>query len=519
MGPGVSAGVFLERGADYVTWMLAIVEAGGIVVPLDDHHPADRVRRMVEIGRCRVLVEPSGLVSPPGAGRLADDAPALADSVAALLFTSGSTGQPKAVQLAHRGLRHFATNESFARVALAHEHVALLSSPAFDAINFEVWRSLAAGATMHVLPRVKDLLSVDLGTVVRRAGITTALVPTMALQAIAEVDPSALNSLALVFTGGDRLANATGRNLRRAGFEGRLFNLYGPTEGTTACTVHEVGAEEPGVMTPIGRPLAGERVTVRRPDLSLAGPGEAGTIFIAGPAVAEGYLGDPDETRRRFVPDPDATDNGRMYDTGDIGQVGVDGVLVFLGRADGEVKLRGFRVHPNEVELTLREHDHVEDAAVVVVGEAPNQFLHAVVVGPNVELPGLRAQLQEALPEYMVPRTLQLASRLPVDQIGKRDHAALRAMASDHVAAVQSIEPPANDLERYLAGEWCRLLKVEQVGRTDDFFNSGGNSLLLFRLHRTIAAERGVVLSFDTMFTRPTIQALAALIEEQERPR
>lgn len=515
VGPGVSVAVHLARGVDYVIWMLAVIEAGGVVVPLDDVHPGDRIRRMIEISRCRAVIGVDGITSPSHHDTAPDGTSGLADA-AALLFTSGSTGQPKAVQLSHAALRHFATNEAFARVALADEHVALISSPAFDAINFEVWRSLAAGATMHVLPRVKELLSVDLGNLVRRSRITTVLVPTMALRAMSEVDPAALNSLDLVFTGGDRLANSTLHNLVAAGFAGRLFNLYGPTEGTTACTMHEVTAADRGVMTPIGRPLAGERVTVRRDDLSRADHGEPGRLFIGGAGLADGYFGDPAETRRRFVPDPDSAGGARMYDTGDIGRVRADGVLEFLGRSDNEIKLRGYRVHPYEVELTLREAAEVEDAAVLVVGEAPDQFLHAVVVGANIEIPALRAHLEAALPEHMVPRGLQLVPRLPVDQIGKRDQAELHVMAVEHANAMRSLEPPANDLERYLADEWRGLLKVEHVGRTDDFFSRGGNSLLLFRLHRRIVAEQGVILSFDAMFTHPTVADLARLIEEEQ---
>lgn len=373
----------LNRGAAVFVAILGILKAGAAYVPVDVRYPDARRDLMVTDSRATLLLTDPGrrgdfaglAVEVVELDREAEPKPAIdplpevtPDQAAAVLFTSGSSGRPKAVVLEHGNLVNFATNAALPSLT-EQDRVGHVSSLSFDAFHFETWCAFAAGAEIVVLPTMPDLLTGDLGRELRRRRITAMLVPTMALNHIVQEDREAFSSLRILHTGGDVALPDACRTLLGGGFSGRLFNLYGPTEGTTACSAHHVATVTDEDSIPIGSRLAGTTLYVLDAELAEVAPGTAGELHIAGRGVARGYLNQPGLTADRFLADPFAADGSRMYATGDLVTGGEDGLLRYLGRADDQVKIRGYRVEPREVERVLGRHAQLREVAVLVAGE------------------------------------------------------------------------------------------------------------------------------------------------------
>lgn len=281
-----------------------------------------------------------GMAAPPASS------PAEPGSAASVLFTSGSSGTPKAIVLEHRNLVSFARNPALP-APLAGERVGQISNVSFDAFHFEVWCSLAQGAEIVVLPPAADLLATGLGAELRRQRISVLLVPTAFANTMMREDPTSFSSLRILHTGGDVLSPASCRALLESGFSGSLFNLYGPSEATTACVFHRVDHVDPGDTTvPIGRPLAGAAAHVLDDEQRPVRPGEVGELHVSGLGVARGYANNAELTKEKFRPDQATSGGYRMYATGDLVRQRPDGNLEFVGRVDDQVKVRGYRVEP-----------------------------------------------------------------------------------------------------------------------------------------------------------------------------
>jgi len=517
--------VCLPRGASVFVALLGILKAGACYVAVDPRYPAARRELMVQGSGARLaLVEPGGedlapaacpaMPVPAGTAEHPPPGPAAPRSAACVLFTSGSSGRPKATVLTHEGLVAFARNPSLPALAEG-DRVGQLSMLSFDAFHFEAWCTLAQGATVVVLPDLPALLAADLRRELRRRRVTAMLVPTMAAVHILRDDRDAFTSLRILHVGGDALPPATCRDLLAGEFRGRLFNLYGPTEATTACTALEITAL-PGDATsvPIGRPLHGTPVYVLGPDLRPVPDGEPGEVFVGGPGVARGYLGEAALTAERFRPDPFAADGSRMYATGDRARCRPDGLLEFLGRADDQVKIRGFRVEIGEVERAVSRHPAVRDAAVLPVGDGADRILVAFVVARGrLSPPALREHLAAALPHFMVPAGILVVASIDANEHGKRDRAALRRRWEQERQRVARHTAPSTEVETYLARVWGDLLAVETVGTDDDFFALGGNSMLAFRLQQRIRRDRGLTLEFRDVLRNAVLRDLAAAVE------
>ncbi|MEU6411113.1 amino acid adenylation domain-containing protein [Microbispora sp. NPDC046933] len=523
--------VYLPRGADVFVALLAILKAGGAYVPVDTRYPDARRDLMIRDSGARLVITSSRLL--PGlasAGVTAvtveelterltgqDDAPLTGDDVlgcqaACVLFTSGSSGVPKAIVLEHRNLGYFALNSALPRL-VPEDRVGHVSSLSFDAFNFEVWCTLAAGAEIVVLPTMPDLVATDLQRELRRQRVTAMLAPTMAVNHVVHEDREAFSSLRILHTGGDVILPSACRELLSGSFAGAFHNLYGPTEGTTACTAYHIEAVGPDeVNVPIGVPLTGAGVYLLDGDRRPVVDGQVGEIFIGGPGVARGYLGQPGLTASRFLPDPFAPDCGRMYATGDLARRRDDGLLEFVGRVDDQVKVRGYRVEPREVERLLSRYPGVRDLAVVVSGEGDGKHLVALVAGEALSLRDLRDHAAEVLPDYMVPGAFALVREIPANDHGKRDTGRLLRMARDELRRRSTAVPPRNEVEHYLAKVWEDLLGVEEVGVHDDFFALGGNSMLSFRLRRRIGGDLGVSLDMHDVLTVTVLGELADLV-------
>lgn len=520
--------VYRPRGIDVFVALLAILKAGAAYVLIDSRYEDARRDLMIEhSGAVLVITQPgwSQRLAPTRATVWEWDGavpastgpyrwPVRPDNAACVLFTSGSSGTPKAVVLQHDNLVAWARNPSLPGL-LPDDRMAHISNLSFDAFHYETWPALAAGAEIVVMPSTSDLLALDVGRELRRRRITAMLAPTMAVNQLVREDREVFSTVRVLCTGGDVLATATCRDLLAGEFGGEFYNLYGPTEGTTACTgyrVRDLAAEAQTV--PIGSALAGAAVYCLRPDLTRAPDGEPGELHIGGTGVARGYLNAADLTAAQFRPDPFGPPGSRMYATGDLARVGPDGQLEFLGRIDDQVKIRGYRVEPAEVERVLDTCPELREAVVAVSGEGDERHLVAVVVPHGSVTPGqVRQFAQQMLPDYMVPSSVIVVSGIPSTEHGKRDRARIADIIAQHRERQREYVAPANEVERYLAGLWESLLRVERVGTEDDFFDLGGHSLLAFRVQRRIRKDLGLLIDFPDLLAKSRLADLAGLID------
>ncbi|GAA1523417.1 hypothetical protein GCM10009678_00660 [Actinomadura kijaniata] len=519
-------GVFLERSPEFVVTILAVLRAGGHYVPLDPAYPAHRLDLMVDATGTTVIV-----TDPDLAGRLpatgatvltpgTDPTPASSpspshrprvgpDNLAYVMFTSGSTGRPKGVAVRHSGVTRLVHRPGYAD--LDGEVVLHMSSPSFDAATFEIWGALANGARLVISPSGQASVR-ELGALIREHRVTTAFLTTGLFHLMADECPEALAGMRQLLTGGDVLSPTHARRFVEAAPGCRLINAYGPTEATTFTTTHPVTG---GNDTAIGHPIRATSVHVLDEDLA---PAAEGRLYVGGAGLARGYLGDPALTAERFVPDP-WTPGGRLYDTGDLVRLRPDGALEFLGRADDQVKRRGFRVEPAEIEEALRADPDVRDAAVVVRGEAAeDKILVAHVV--TGRLAQVRSRLTGTLPAYLLPDRWLVAPGLPLNPNGKVDRRALRDLpdaspppASPPVGEQPVGEQPVSEVEASIAAIWRELFALGDIGRHDDFFELGGHSLLANRMVSRLRVALGVEISLSLVFDHPTIAEMAELVE------
>ncbi|MEW2117017.1 amino acid adenylation domain-containing protein [Streptomyces sp. NPDC005474] len=529
----------LPRAAKLYVVMLGILKAGGAYVPLDPGAPDERTNLLIARSGTRLVVTEPGwrdrlslpesvaVLEYDGAGDCdSADRSALSgssgaavgpDHPAAVLFTSGSTGLPKPVRLDHRNLVHLAGNAGLPRIT-PDDRIGHVSNVAFDAFHWETWCAFAAGAEIAVLPTMPDLLNDDIGRELKRRKISAMLVPTMAFNHLAQELPEVFAGLRLITTGGDILSPRACGSLFRSGFAGRLFNLYGPTEGTTACSAYEVTPDDAAADdVPIGRALDGVRLSVRDGNGVEAPVGAAGELHIGGPTVSRGYLGEPALTAERFLPDPE-NPGGRLYATGDLVERGEDGLLRYRGRADDQVKIRGYRVEPREVEKVLGRHPQVADVAVTVSQrDGGDRTLFALVVAfADVSLRDLREFAEQSLPAYMVPSSFIRLSEIPANDRGKRDGEQLRTIVEEHLRAKSQQVKPVDPLEVQIAELWKEILSLEEVGRTDDFFHIGGDSLQALRLRRRIHKVVGVEISNREILVTSELRSLADLVRSKQ---
>ncbi len=540
---------YLPRSSATMIALLGVLKAGAAYVAVDTRYPAERRNLLITDSQPSMLITSAGLAEqlPPleigtlllDEGSVAvgtqaasgqDEADAAnadgnlpgavtAADTAAVLFTSGSAGRPKAVLLRHGNLAQFAGNPGLPAL-LPQDRVGQVSSVSFDAFHFETWCALAAGAEIVVLPSMPELVNSDVRRELRRRQVSVLLVPTMAVNHVLREDRTAFATLRVLVTGGDVLAPAACRELFDGGFTGDFYNLYGPTEATTAATGHRVTEQDlQAASIPIGRPLPGAAVYLLDARLAEVPAGAVGEIHLGGAGVGLGYLHQPALTAERFRPDPFAAAGSRMYATGDLGRWRPDGLLEYHGRLDEQVKIRGYRVEPAEVERTIARHPQVREVAVLVSGEGQDRHLLAVVACYDATNPReLRRYAAEQLPDYQVPSSFVLVDGIPTSEHGKRDLVELRTICARELERRSGRAALDGDLEHYLAGLWEDLLAVEHLGATDDFFALGGNSLLAFRLQRRISRELGVDLQARDVLVHSELRGLAKLIAELTAP-
>ncbi|MFB7785195.1 amino acid adenylation domain-containing protein [Streptomyces vinaceus] len=524
VGPGDRVAVHLPRDVELIVVLLGVLKAGAAYAAIDTSYPDARRDLMVRSAQARVCVSATGRPTPsencgvPVVGWPADPTGTTGErtvavrpeDAASMVFTSGSTGTPKPVVLEHRNLVAFARNRSLP-TPRSEDRVGQISSVSFDLFHFELWCSLAAGAEIVMLPPVPELLEGGFQEELRRRRVTVLIPPTMVVNQVVKAEPTAFSSLRLLLTGGDVLLPATCEELFAAGFKGRLINVYGPSEGTTACTWHDVTtADLDGDPVPIGQPLDGCAIHLLDEELRPVAFGEPGQIHLGGPGVARGYLGREEATRERFL---EHADLGRLYATGDLARHRADGALMFLGRADDQVKIKGYRVEPREVEHFLSNHPHLREVAVLAIGRGEDRRLAAAVVGhADVCLRSVRSHAEQQLPAHLVPAVLVLLPDMPMTAHGKRDRTELRRLLEEDAERHAGHVAPETDAEIGVSELWQELLGVERIGAQENFFHLGGHSLLAFRLAQQITERFHVQIEYADLQRHPTVRALAALI-------
>ncbi|HEU4884413.1 MAG TPA: amino acid adenylation domain-containing protein, partial [Longimicrobium sp.] len=537
VGPDARVALVLTRSPELVQAELAVLKAGGAYVPLDPEHPVERLREMLEDSAPAVLLTTgalaerfAGLSVPvlavdakaPAWASLPETNPAAegltADHLAYVMYTSGSTGRPKGVMIPHRAVTQLVLSNGFVQLG-ADDRVAFAANPAFDASTMEVWGPLLNGGRVVVVPRAVLLDPPAYGALLRGEGVTALLITPALFEHCARVIPEVLAGVRHVLTGGDRTDPAAYHRVLREGGPATVYNCYGPTETTTFSIAHPLhGVADGARSVSIGRPKANTRAYVLHGAGEPVPVGVAGELFVAGDGVARGYLRRPGLTAERFVPDPfGGAPGARMYRTGDLCRWTTEGTLEFVGRADHQVKVRGFRIEPGEIEARLAEHPGVREAVVVVREDAPGEKrLVAYVVGDETAgTESLRAHLGERLPAYMVPAAFVRLDRMPLTPNGKLDRGALPAPDGDAFAR-RGYEAPVGQVEQALAEIWADVLGVERVGRWDDFFELGGHSLLAVRVISRVR-QAGVEAALGELFARPVLADFARDLETAAR--
>lgn len=532
VGPNVRIGLCVERSLDMVIGLLGILKAGGAYVPLDPTYPPDRLTFMIEDAQTPVLITQEHLTTrlpsndthfvyldadtsmlrqqsttdPTSAVTSAD--------LVYVIYTSGSTGQPKGVQITHNSLLNLIFWHQRAFAVMPSDRVTQLTSPAFDATGWEIWPYLTIGASVYLADDNTRVEPIALRDWLVSHGITITFLPTALAESVMSLDWPATTRLRYLLTGADTLHRYPSPILPFA-----LINNYGPTEATVLVTSGQVPSLEHAGMAPsLGRPIANTQIYILDEQMRQVPIGEPGELYIGGVGLAVGYLNRPELTAEKFIAHPFSNEPGaRLYKTGDLARYLPDGQIAFIGRSDHQIKVRGYRIEPNEIVSVLDEHPAVQASCVIAREDTTgNKRLVAYIVpaaGVQITVGSLRDFLAKRLPDYMLPATFVLLNALPLTPNGKVDRAALPAPDATNTVRDEVAAAPDTLVEAQVAEIVATLLSIEQVGIDDNFFMLGGHSLLGTQLIAQIADTFGVDLSLRSLFSAPTVRLLSVEIE------
>ncbi|MCZ7434493.1 non-ribosomal peptide synthetase [Streptomyces sp. WMMC1477] len=534
--PGDRVAVFTERTPDLLVALLGVLRSGGAYVPVDPDYPSERIRYLLADSEARLLVAHTGLTArlPEHDVRLVlldgekDRAAIAAESaeypetvggpedLAYVIYTSGSTGRPKGVMVPHGRLPNLLDSMRREPGLSEHDIVAATITHAFDMSVLDFFLPLSTGAAIALIPRADAVDGDRLAARMDATGATYWQATPAAWQLLLDTGWRARGRFRGL-CGAEPLSAELARRMSRAGVE--VWQVYGPTETTVWAACHRYAEGENPV--PLGRPLPNTRFRVLGPDGRPAPLGVPGELTIGGPGVARGYHGKPELTERHFVADPRGADRyGRVYRTGDLVRYRPDGVLEFVGRADSQVKVRGFRVELGEIAAVLREHRAVRDAVVLVREDTPGDRRLVGYAVPEhapddvgVLAEELREAARERLPDYMVPAAVVVLPEFPRTPNGKVDRAALPVPGAASRDRTRSFTEPRTETERRVAAVWAEVLGRESVGAHDDFFTLGGHSLLAARAVGRLGKERGRKIPVRLLFDHRTVAELADVLD------
>jgi amino acid adenylation domain-containing protein len=538
VGPGVKVGLFMHRSPILYISMLAILKAGGAYLPLDPALPASRLTFIQTDAQARLVLTLSDiatLLPPTSAQVLCVDALTSAvmddtdgvnlpcvntpDDLIYVMYTSGSSGAPKGVEIQHQAVSRLVFGAQYADVG-PHQTFLQLAPLSFDASTFEIWCALVHGARLVIAPEgLHDHF--ELAKLISRHRVSVLWLTARFFDNIIEHHPQALAGVQCLLTGGAALSP---RHVRKAQAElpgARLVNGYGPTENTTFTCCHVIPQDFPhaAASVPIGRPVENTQVYVLDAHMQLTPIGMIGELYSGGAGLARGYLRRPGLTAERFLPDP-FTPGQRIYRTGDLARWRWDGALEFIGRVDDQVKVRGYRVEPGEIEATLALHPNVSACAVVARPDATGDMrLVAYFTSARPSAPtssDLRNFLRASLPDYMTPAVYIQLESLPLTANGKVNRRALPLPDAERSTA--AVSAPTTPVEEKLAALWAEVLGLPSVSIHESFFDLGGHSLLAVRLFARIEDEFGVRLPLALLFRSQTIAELAPHLAQPDAP-
>ncbi|MFJ2034153.1 amino acid adenylation domain-containing protein, partial [Streptosporangium sp. NPDC087985] len=530
VGPDVCVGLCVRRSVEMVVALLAIAKAGGVYVPLDADFPAERLHLMLsEVGASLVLTSgattdrvPAGpwqsidldTVQPPPDE---EDPPVWArpDNGCYVIFTSGSTGRPKGVVTLHRNVTELLHGGESMSLR-SDDRLLQIATTSFDVATYEVWAPLAAGARLVLAPAV-DYTPADIATWVQEHQVTVLHATASLFALLVDHEPQLFDRLRRFLTGSETVSPRHAARVLERCPQLELVNCWGPTETTTfsVCGPYTRDTLPTGPL-PLGNPLVNTQVWVLDDTGRPVPIGTPGELYVAGPCLARGYLNNPAMTAERFLPHP--TQPGmRLYRTGDRGMWSADGRVEFLGRVDHMVKVRGYRVELGEVETALRAHPLIRECTVVACDDGfghTDLVAYVVPDGEGVPADDLRRWLLERLPTFMAPRWFVFLAALPLTSRGKVDRRALPAPSTERPELVQEFVAPMAGLEESLAGIWSRVLGVDRVGRHDNFFDLGGDSIRSVQVLGK-ARETGLGFALQDLFQNPTLAGLARAVRPE----
>ncbi len=540
VGPEVTVAICVSRSAAMLACVLGVLKAGGAYVPLDASYPKERLAFMLaDSGASLVLAEQKFAaellslsdarliildVDGPSIDAESDRDPlpsAAAGNLAYVIYTSGSTGKPKGVMVQHGSLANYIRAAGVAFEIVPPDRVLQFSSFSFDTSVEEIFTCLTSGATLVLRDGEVPKDPAAFLQECREKKVTVLDLPTAywheLVAHLTSPDWATVSHLRLIIIGGDKaLAERVVRWRRGVGPRIRLVNTYGPTEATIVATMCDLSSDAANEQTiPIGRPIANTQAYILDQHLQPAIVRARGELYLGGAGIGRGYLGDPGLTAEKYVPDPFSTTPGaRLYRTGDAARWSNDGQIEFLERVDQQVKIRGHRIEPAEVETALRRHEAVRDAVVIAREEADHKrtLIAYVVIDRDRETTStkLRNFLADRLPKYLIPAIFTLLEELPRLPNGKIDRRALPAPAAGPSDPDGYFAPPRTFAERVLCDLWAKVLKLERVGITDNFFELGGDSILSIQVAAR-ARLAGVQVSPSQIFQHPTPCQLAAI--------
>jgi amino acid adenylation domain-containing protein/non-ribosomal peptide synthase protein (TIGR01720 family) len=530
--PEVLVGICLERSLEMIVGILGILKAGGAYIPLDPTYPKERLSFMLSDSQVQVVLTQEKFVEELSKSQaklvcLDRDSEAfhkenienpssgvIPQNLAYVIYTSGSTGTPKGVLIQHQGLCNL--TQAFVKLFGIEQNSRILqfASFSFDASVAEIFIALSSGGSLYLATQDSLRPGADLIQLLQEKSITHALLVPTVLAALPIED---LPNLQTLIVGGE----ACNLKLVAEWSKGRrVFNAYGPTESTVCATVAEFTAGE--TQLTIGRSIANTQIYILDNQQQPVPVGVAGELYIGGDGLARGYLNRPDLTQEKFIPHPFAeTEGSRLYKTGDLARFLPDGRIEYLGRVDHQVKIRGFRIELGEIETLLNQHSDVQQAVVVTREDIPGdkRLVAYIVLKQKVAAIAntLKQFLQQKLPYYMVPAVFVILDSLPLTPNGKVDRQNLPACDRTRPDLEENFVAPRNPIEKKLTTIWTQLLGLEQIGVNDNFFHLGGHSLIAIQMLSRIREVFSIELSFQQVFTNPTISSLAQLIAQTNK--
>ena len=525
VGPEVRVGICIKRSAELILGMLAVLKAGGGYVPLDSSYPRERLAVTLEDSDAYLLLADASVIDrlperrphtllvdrETDATESGDNLPSRVDAgnLAYLIYTSGSTGRPKGVAIPHQC--DSALIEWAQRTFSVEEFSGVLASSSicFDLSIFEIFATLAMGGRVIIAQNALELPELDAKNEVTLLNtVPSAMAELLRMQAV----PGSIRTVNLA---GEALPGHLVRQTYEGTLAGKVYNLYGPSEDTTFSTFALI-EKDARTQPPIGRPLSQSRMYVLDGNQRPVPLGAMGELCIGGEKLARGYFGRPELTALRFIPNPWSEIGGeRLYRTGDLAKYRADGTLDYAGRIDHQVKVRGFRIELGEVEAALRAHDGVKDVVVTAtegIGERKRLIGYVVEKRPgSAGANDLRRYLKPKLPEFMIPSAYVVLDRMPLNRNGKVDRRALPAPAPEarHLTPPTSYVAPRSELERSIGAIWQELLGVEEIALDENFFELGGNSLLMVQLRLKLRKVLNRDVPIMELFRNPTVASLA----------